>query len=294
MRPSSRTAFLCGVRSRCYSRFGGAVRRSRRRAEGIAEPGTDPKPASKFNMKIETYTSGTNQQFVGRERYRSRHPRLPPAARLRRECRTTMFSGRPAVTGEGISQDFMLTPSYAITRNIDVSATIGYGSASGTGNVVNYWGDAIMPSINANLGNRAYTLMPAFPTHNGQDPISATKLGFLSGSITDHNGNGGLTVGWFNLHQSVPWAFSQPPWVNPPFQTRAAAAGFARRRRAVDRRSQRRTDALPALRRGTVVQERIATSNSRLRHCLSLERARAHLAGTFVIDHGDGLKYSGG
>lgn len=181
-------------------------------------PAPTTKPPSKFNMKIETYTSGTNQQFVGPGTVPAEAPAFSAGGPLGPGTPYDFFSGRPHVTGEGISQDFLLTPSYAVTPNIDVSATIGYGSASGTGNVVNYWGDAIMPSINTNLGSRAYTLVPAFPTHNGQDPISATKLGFLSGSITDHNGNAGLSVGWFNLHQSVPWALSQAPWVSTPFQ----------------------------------------------------------------------------
>ena len=43
------------------------------------------------------------------------------------------------------------------------------------------------------FGFQTLTLTPAFPTHNGQDAITATKLGFLSGTIADHNGNGALS-----------------------------------------------------------------------------------------------------
>jgi len=43
---------------------------------------------------------------------------------------------------------------------------------------VNYYGDAIMPSINPNIGNRAFSLVPAFPSHNGQDPITRRSSGF--------------------------------------------------------------------------------------------------------------------
>jgi hypothetical protein len=75
-----------------------------------------------------------------------------------------------------------------------------------------------MPSINPNLGQRAFTVAPAFTTHNGQDPISGTKLGVLSGAILDHSGNYGLTVGWLDLHQFVGFAFSPAPWVSTPFQ----------------------------------------------------------------------------
>ena len=198
------------------------------------------------------------------------------------------------MTGEGISQDFLLTPSYAVTKNIDVSATIGYGSASGTGNVVNYWGDAIMPSINTNLGSRAYTLVPTFTTHNGQDPISATKLGFLSGSVTDHNGNGGLSVGWFNLHQSVPWALNQAPWVSQPFQLAPQMPGTL-------------GDGAPAidvLKGGPTLYPLSGADLWFKNDLASVEITTADLpapsnsparilSGSVIIDHGDGLKYSG-
>jgi len=176
------------------------------------------KPPSKFNLGIDTYTSGTNNQMVGPGTTPAEGPNFAAGMQPAPGTPYDMFSGGPLVTGEGLSQDFLLKPSYAVSPAIDVSTTIGYGSASGTGNVVNYWGDAIMPSINPNLGSRAFTLSPAFPTHNGQNSVNGTKLGFLSGSISEHNGNGALTVGWFSLHQNVPWALSQAPWTNVPFQ----------------------------------------------------------------------------
>lgn len=169
-------------------------------------------------MKIDTYTSGVNNQMVGPGTTPAEGPNFATGGQPAPGTPYDMFSGGPLVTGEGLSQDFLLKPVYAVSPSLDVSTTIGYGSASGTGNAVTYWGDAIMPTINPNLGSRAYTLSPAFTTHNGQNPISATRLGFLSGSIADHNGNGALTVGWFSLHQNVPWALDQAPWTNVPFQ----------------------------------------------------------------------------
>jgi hypothetical protein len=182
-------------------------------------PSPEPtKKPARYTIKIETYTSGTNQQFVGPGTVPAEGATfskgIPPAPGTPYD----FFSGAPQATGQGISQDFLLKPVFFATPNTDVSVTIGYGSASGTGNVVNYWGDAIMPSINTNLGSRAYTLAPAFTTHNGQDPISATKLGVLSGSVMDHNGNGGITLGWFDLHQNVGFAMSPAPWVSTPYQ----------------------------------------------------------------------------
>jgi hypothetical protein len=181
-------------------------------------PAATTKPPSKFNLGIDTYTSGANNQMVGPGTTPAEGANFAAGGQPAPGTPYDMFSGGPLVTGEGLSQDFLLKPSYAVSRFFDVTTTIGYGSASGTGNVVNYWGDAIMPSINPNVGSRAFTLSPAFPTHNGQNPVSGTKLGFLSGAIVNHDGNGALTVGWFSLHQSVPWALSQAPWQNVPFQ----------------------------------------------------------------------------
>ena len=262
-------------------------------ASSSPSPVPTTKPASKFNMKIETYTSGTNQQFVGPGTVPAEAPAFAAGGPLAPGTPYDFFSGRPEVTGEGISQDFLLTPSYAITRNIDVAATIGYGSASGTGNVVNYWGDAIMPSINTNLGSRAYTLVPAFPTHNGQDPISATKLGFLSGTITDHNGNGGLSVGWFNLHHIIPWALNQAPWVSTPFQLSPQMPGTL-------------GDGPPSidvLKGGATLyplsgvdlwcKNDIATAEVATADLPSPSNAPARIiTSSVIIDHGSGLKYS--
>jgi hypothetical protein len=186
-------------------------------ASPIPVPAPTKKPA-RFAVKIETYTSGTNQQFVGPGIRPAEGPAFTAGGALAPGTPYDFFSGGSQATGQGISEDFLLEPVFYANPSVDVSATIGYGSASGTGNVVNYWGDAIVPSIDPNLGRRAYTLTPQFTTHNGQDPISATRLGVLQGSIMDHNGNGGITLGYFNLHQTVPFAMSQAPWVSTPFQ----------------------------------------------------------------------------
>jgi len=204
-----------------------------------------------------------------------------------------MFSGAPLATGEGITQDFLVTPSFAVTHSVDVSATIGYGSASGTGNVINYWGDAIMPTINPNLGSRAFTLKPAFTTHNGQDPVSATKLSVLSGSIADHNGNGALTVGWFSLHQTVPWALNQAPWVSTPFQLAPQVPGtLGDGPPSVDVLKEGPT-IYPLSGADLWLKNDIATMEIATADLPAPSNAPARiLTGSLVIDHGGGLKYS--
>ena len=205
-----------------------------------------------------------------------------------------MFSGGPLVTGEGISQDFLLKPIYAVTHNWDITtATIGYGSASGSGNVVNYWGDAIMPSINANVGSRAYTLTPAFPTHNGQDPISATKLGVLSGAILDHGGNGALTIGWLSLHQNVSWALSQAPWTNTPFQLAPQIPGSIGNGAPSNDVLKQGPTVLPLAGADFWVKKDINSLEitSAFLPAPTTSAARI-LSASFMQDHGDGLRYS--
>ena len=59
---------------------------------------------------------------------------------------------------------------------------------------------------------------PAFPTHNGGDSVSGTRLGFVQGSVAMHDGSGAFTVGWFDPHQTTRFVFAPPPWTNTPAQ----------------------------------------------------------------------------
>ena len=182
-------------------------------------PTKTPKPPGRFSLKVSTYTSGTNNQMVGPgiAPLFGATKAFPTGGALGPSSPYDLFSNEPLATGEGISQDFLLTPTERLTPGIDASITFGYASAGGTGNVISYWGDALYPGINPHLGKQAFTTSPAFTNHNGQNPVSATQLGVLSGTLSSHDGNGALTIGWFNPHQYVDFAFKPAPWVNTPF-----------------------------------------------------------------------------
>jgi hypothetical protein len=262
-------------------------------AQASPSPAPSAKP-SKFNLKLETYTSGTNQQMVGPGTTPVEGPAFSAGGQLGPGTPYDMFSGAPLATGQGLTQDFLLKPIYAVSPNFDVSVTIGYGSATGSGNVVNYWGDALMPSINTNLGSRAFTIQPAFTTHNGQDPISATKLGFLSGSIVDRNGNGGLSVGWFSLHQSVPWALNQAPWTNTPFQLAPQIPQSIGDGAPSNDVLKEGPTVLPLSGADFWVKDDLATLEITSADLPAPSTSPARiLTGSLVIDHGSGLKYSG-
>jgi hypothetical protein len=182
----------------------------------VAAPTKKP---SRLHVAIDSYTSGTNQQFVGPGATGAAElPNFAAGGPLAPAVPYDFFSGAPTSTGQAISQDIILTPTYRLLSNLDVSASFGYGSIGGSGNVGSYWGDPLMPTINPHLGSQAYTLTPAFPDHNGIDSVNATRISVLSGSVALHDGHGALTGGWFDLRQTVPFVFSQAPWTNTPTQ----------------------------------------------------------------------------
>jgi hypothetical protein len=243
---------------------------------------------------METYTSGTNQQFVGPGISPPEGPGFAAGSQLAPGTPYDFFSGAPQVTGQGLSQDFLLKPSYSITPAFDITATFGYASGAGTGNVFNYYGDALVPTINPSIGSRAFTLAPAFPTHNGQDSASAVRMSVLSGSILDRNGNAGLSVGWFNLHQNLPFAFSQAPWTNMAFTpVPQIPQNIGDGPPTIDVMKEG-PEILPLQGEDFWLKSNLATvevTNASLPGP-STSPARI-LTGSLLLDHGSGLRYSG-
>ncbi len=178
-------------------------------------PSPTPIPAKKpkrLNLSIESYTSGVNQQFVGPGINNAPEiPSFKAGGPLAPAYPYDYFSGVPTTTGESISQDLIVRPSLRVTNDVDVAVGFGYGSIGGSGNVGAYWGGSLMPTFNPHLGSLAAPVTPFFATHNGQDPASATRISVLDGSIALHNGKGGISGGWIDLHQTVPFVFQQAP-----------------------------------------------------------------------------------
>lgn len=227
MRLQPASFLIAGVVALCIG-FGEAA--SAQSATGrspapAASASPSPAPLQKtspFSYSIDSFTSAVNQQFVG--------PGTTPVygPNFRANPPTTpydMFSGSTNTTGQGIDFDLLLTPKYVFGNTLAVTVTLGYGSIGGSGNAINYWGDPAMPTINANLGSRAYSLTPNFPTHNGQDSISAQRGSVLSGTLESPDGNQALTVGWFDPKLSVPFVFTPAPWYTTPTQLSPVVPG---------------------------------------------------------------------
>jgi hypothetical protein len=189
-----------------------------------ASPAPVPSPApkkkaSRLHVKIDSYTSGVNNQFVGPGATGSAEaPSFAAGGPLAPSVPYDFFTGSPTVTGQSIAEDLIITPTYRLLDNLDVTVSFGYGSVGGTGNVGSYWGGSLFPTINPHLGSQAFQIAPAFPTHNGQDSVTAQRVSVLDGQFALHDGRGALTGGWFNLKQTLSFVFQQAPWTNTPTQ----------------------------------------------------------------------------
>ena len=149
-----------------------------------------------------------------------------------------------------------------------------------------------MPTLDPNQGMRAFTLTPAFPTHNGQDPIGATRLGFTQGSIAMHDGTGALTVGWLDLHQNVSWALSQAPWVSQPFELSPEIPGSIGDGAPTDDVLKNGNEFLQLSGADLWVKDNLATFEVTSADLPAPLGSPARiLSGSLLLDHGNGLNY---
>jgi hypothetical protein len=188
-----------------------------------ASPSPKPSPSPeaakpRFSFGVDSYTSAINQQFVGPGISPAEGPGFILGSPVSPGTPYDFFTRSPLVTGMGIHQAMIVKPSFVVSPVIDVTMGAGYGTIGGSGNVTNYWGDAMMPTLNTHLGARAATIPPAFPTHNGQDGTQASRGSILYGTASMHDGSGAITAGWFDLHQTAGYLFQQSPWTNTPAQ----------------------------------------------------------------------------
>ncbi len=186
-------------------------------------PSASPSPTASPKLKRLTFTaqgflSATNQQFVG-------PGTVPPegagfatraqgASALAPSSPYDYASGEPLTTGFGFSEGIRIRPAYQFSPKYRVGVTIDYGTVSGSGNVVNYWGEPLVSQLNPNLGQRQISVPPAFTTHNGQDPVKGGILGIENATIESVDGNTQLRAGWINLRQGEDYVFKAPNVTN--------------------------------------------------------------------------------
>ena len=202
------------------------------------------------------------------------------------------FSGAPMVPGNASENALYVTPTYFGTL-FDISATVGVGYVRGSTTNATYWGESLMPTINPHLGSQMLGFHPVFPTHPGQDDGTAFAASILSGSIATKDGRVRLRGGWFDLAQTDAFVFAQPAFQSaiptlavlpaesagngPPNAEWWALSGGVYPLHGVDL-----TTSFGAA--------TLELTNAALP---SLPGTSARLTqGSFVIDHGEGTRYS--
>ncbi len=93
---------------------------------------------------------------------------------------------------------------------LETGMTLGIGWVRGSAYQASYWGEPLLPTLNPHLGARAFPLTIAFPTHAGQDDVSAFRTSLLSGYVQTRDHRTRVNVGWLNLSQTDPFVFTPP------------------------------------------------------------------------------------
>jgi hypothetical protein len=124
-----------------------------------------------------------------------------------------VFSSAPLVPGNASESALYLRPAYFGTT-FDLSLVLGAGYVRGSTTNAAYWGEPLFAPLNPHLGAQMLPLRIAFPNHAGQDDGSAFVASVLSGSIATKDRSLVLKAGWFDLTQTVPFAFVQPAATN--------------------------------------------------------------------------------
>src|SRR5476649_741730 len=177
-----------------------------------ASPTASPAP-KRLSIGVVGYLSAINQQFVGPGIVPPEGAGFAAGSPIAPGTPYDFFSNAPLTTGFGFHQGLVISPTLRLP-GFDVTASVGYGSISGSGNVAEYWGQQPLPELNVHLGQRQINVPPAFTTHNGQDPIKGGIVGVESGAISSKDGNVVLRGGWFNLNQSENYVFAGAPMTN--------------------------------------------------------------------------------
>jgi hypothetical protein len=120
-----------------------------------------------------------------------------------------LFSSAPLVPGLAGVTTLESTATYT-ARGFAVSLTGGFGYVNGSETNAAYWGGPLLPTLDPHQGSQAFPYAIAFPTHAGQDDVTALRTSILSGSVESADGAERLRAGYFDLTQTEPFVFAPP------------------------------------------------------------------------------------
>jgi hypothetical protein len=184
-----------------------------------ASPAPAPSPSAtpaphRIRFALSSTASYVNQQFAGPGTAPPEAGAFSGGQPIAPGTPYDLWSSSPNVTGYGVNHSVVVTPSYALSRQYDLSARLGFGSISGNANVAAYWGDQTLPTLNPHLGKRPAPV--AFPCANGEDALAGTGFAILGVSLSRFDGALRAQAGWFDLAQSEPFVVNQPAQTNTP------------------------------------------------------------------------------
>jgi len=182
-----------------------------------ASPSAGPTKAPKrFTIHGDGYLNAINQQMKGEGLKPPEGPAFAAGSVIAPDSPYDLFSGAPLGSGFGFHQALNIAAVYSVSKVLDLTALVGYGSVSGNANTAGYWGNQLMPTLNAHLGYRSASLPVGFDTHNAQNTTQASRISVLEGTLLTHDGNSGLRAGYFDLHQTNKFVFQSAPQTNSP------------------------------------------------------------------------------
>ena len=123
------------------------------------------------------------------------------------------FTSAPVTPGvAGIAQ-YEISGVYHAT-GFDFAATLGIGGLTGSTTNALYWGEPLIPNLNAHGLSRLVPYSIVFPTHAGQDDASVSNLSLLQASAAASDGTWRVRGGYFDLEQTDRFVFAPPAVTN--------------------------------------------------------------------------------
>lgn len=177
-----------------------------------AQPSPTPEPSQtrRFQLSADSYTEFIDTSAGGPGLTPPEGPGFASGSTLSPNTPYDAFSSAPLTPGVAGGAQLNLDGRYTGTK-YDASAVLGFGYITGSMNNVLYWGENIMPTLNAHVGSTALPYTIAFPTHAGQDDAGVSAISPLFASFGSHDGTWLLRGGYFDLNQSDRFVFVQPP-----------------------------------------------------------------------------------
>jgi hypothetical protein len=202
------------------------------------------------------------------------------------------FSGAPMMPGNTGESALYVTPTYH-GNAFDVNTTIGVGYVVGSTTNATYWAEPLMPTLNPHLGSQMLGFHVAFPTHAGQDDGYAFAASILSGSIATKDGSVRLRGGWFDLAQTDTFVFTQPAYQSAVPSLAVLPAESAGIGPPTSEWWPLASGVYPLHGVDLTATHGLATLELTNAALPSLPGTSAILTqGSFVIDHGEGTRYS--